>query len=68
MEEMRQAALAGDVEKLDALLADDSTFINVSGGVFTKRQYVVGIRTGAVVVDALSFEAMAIRLCGNTNP
>ena len=66
MEAVRQAALAGDADKIDELMADDCTFVNVSGRLITKQQYVGAVRARMVIVEALTYEDVAIRIYGNT--
>lgn len=66
LESLRQATLAGDAEKIDALMADDCTFVTATGRLITKPQYVAAIRGRMLVVDQVTFEDIAIRFYGNT--
>ena len=66
LESLRQATVAGDAEKIDALMADDCTFITGTGRLVTKPQYLRAIRGRMLVVDLLTFEDVAIRIYGNT--
>ena len=66
LESLRQATLAGDADKLGALLADDLTFVTATGRLITKPQYLRAVRGRMLVVDHLTFEDVAIRIYGNT--
>ena len=66
LEHLRQATLAGDADKLDALLGDDLTFITATGRLITKSQYVKAVRGRMLLVDLLTFEDVAIRVYGDT--
>lgn len=66
LEALRLAALANDADKLDALLSDDCTLIVGPGRLVMKPQYVAFVRGGSIIIDALAFEDVAIRVYGNT--
>jgi ketosteroid isomerase-like protein len=66
LEALRLAALAGDADKQDALMSDDCTLVVVSGRLITKPQYLSFVRGGMVVVDALTYEEVVIRVYGST--
>jgi ketosteroid isomerase-like protein len=66
LENLRQATLAGDADKLADLLADDLTFVTATGRLITKPQYLRAVRGRMLVVDVLTFEDVAIRLYGTT--
>ena len=51
------AALAGDVAALDALLADDLVFVNQFGHVLSKQDDLDLHRTGAFQLETLAFSA-----------
>lgn len=52
---LRDAALAGDVSALDALLADDLVFIDSAGRLLTKPQDLDLHRTGTLKLTRLEF-------------
>ncbi|TCK23080.1 ketosteroid isomerase-like protein [Ancylobacter aquaticus] len=52
-----EAALAGDVAALDALLADDLVFVNQFGHVLSKEDDLDLHRTGAFRLETLAFSA-----------
>lgn len=52
---LRDAALAGDVASLDALLADDLVFVNQFGHVLSKEDDLDLHRTGAFRLERLAF-------------
>ena len=66
LEAFRQAALANDANKLDPLLTDDCTAIVGPGLLLTKPQLLSALRDGSLVIDALTFDDIAIRLYGST--
>jgi ketosteroid isomerase-like protein len=66
MEAVRLAALAGDAEKLDAVMSDDCTLVLASGRLVAKPQYLAVVRGGALAFEALTYEDVVIRVYANT--
>lgn len=64
---LRDAALAGDVAALDALLADDLIFTNQIGQVLTKDDDLALHRTGALRLDSLAFSDYRLRRLDETH-
>lgn len=64
---LRDAALAGDVAALDALLADDLIFINQMGQVLSKDDDLALHRTGALRLDSLAFSDYRLRRLDETH-
>ena len=66
MEAFRQASLANDADRLDALMADDCTVILVTGRLVMKPQFLAVVRGGSLAIDAFSYDDVAVRIYGNT--
>jgi uncharacterized protein (TIGR02246 family) len=66
LEAFRQASLANDASKLDALMADDCTAIVGPGLLVTKPQLLSALRDGSLVFDEVTFDDIVIRVYGNT--
>jgi ketosteroid isomerase-like protein len=60
----REAMLAGDVDALDRLLADDAVWIHASSSVDTKASFIEGIRTGRLQCFRFDQEHLSVRLYG----
>ena len=54
----RLALLAGDLERLDALLSPQLVYIHSSGGQDSKASYLEHMRSGSLKYLSLSFEAL----------
>ncbi len=65
-EQLRQAALKGDVATFDKLLADDHISINIVGGTATKTEVLENFKSGKVKFEALEFSDMKVRVYGDT--
>lgn len=63
-EARRQAMLAGDVAKLDALLSDALVYVHSSGGVDSKQSYLDKLARGVMRYETLEFIAPQARLIG----
>ncbi|MFM0052187.1 nuclear transport factor 2 family protein [Caballeronia grimmiae] len=63
-EQLRQAMLSSDVKALDALLADDLSFVDATGKVWTKADDLNGHRYGMQRIDRLDVEEQSIRVYG----
>ncbi|VXB15773.1 Cytochrome P450 oxidoreductase [Burkholderia sp. 8Y] len=63
-ERLRQAMIASDVNALDALLADDLSFVDATGKVWTKADDLNGHRYGMQRIDTLKVEEQSIRVYG----
>ncbi|WP_428031064.1 nuclear transport factor 2 family protein [Ancylobacter sp.] len=61
---LRDAALAGDVAALEALLADDLVFVNQLGHVLGKEDDLDLHRTGAFRLETLTFSGYRLRSMG----
>jgi ketosteroid isomerase-like protein len=64
---LRDAALAGDVAALDALLADDLIFTNQLGQVLDKEKDLDLHRNGALRLDSLAFSDYRLRRLDETH-
>lgn len=64
-ERLRSAMLTGDVQALDALLADDVTFIDHLGRRVDKLQELEAHRTGILKLDQLDVYDRVIKLLVN---
>jgi ketosteroid isomerase-like protein len=64
-EQLKAAMLAGDVQALDALLADDVTFIDHLGRRVDKLQELEAHRTGILKLDQLDIYDSVIKLLDN---
>jgi len=62
--QLRQAMLSSDVKALDALLADDLSFVDATGKVWTKADDLNGHRYGMQRIDRLDVEEQSIRVYG----
>ncbi|MDR5739815.1 MULTISPECIES: nuclear transport factor 2 family protein [unclassified Caballeronia] len=63
-EQLRQAMLSSDVKALDALLADDLSFVDATGKVWTKADDLNGHRYGVQRIDRLDVEEQSVRVHG----
>lgn len=63
--QFRAATLAGDVQALDALVADDVTFIDHLGRRVEKRQELEAYRTGILKLNQLDVYDRVIQLLDN---
>ena len=63
-ERLRQAMTSSDVKALDALLADDLTFVDATGKVWSKSDDLNGHRYGMQRIDKLEVEEQSIRVYG----
>ncbi len=63
-EQLRQAMTSSDVKALDALLADDLTFVDAAGKVWSKSDDLNGHRYGMQRIDKLEVEEQSIRVYG----
>lgn len=61
-----QAMVDGDVDTLDALLADDLTYVHTSAVMDTKQSIIGAIRTGALNYRKMSPRNVSVRSCGDT--
>jgi ketosteroid isomerase-like protein len=60
----REAMLAGDVDALDRLLADDAVWIHGSSSVDTKSTFMEGFRTGRLQCFRFDQEHLFVRVYG----
>jgi hypothetical protein len=60
--QLREAMLASNVNVLDALLADDLTFVDATGKVWSKADDLNGHRYGVQRIDRLEIEEQAVRV------
>jgi ketosteroid isomerase-like protein len=63
-ERLRKAMLASDVEALDALLADDLSFVDATGKTWTKADDLNGHRYGMQRIEKLDVEEQSVRVYG----
>jgi ketosteroid isomerase-like protein len=63
-EQLRQAMTSSDVKALDALLADDLSFVDATGKVWSKSDDLNGHRYGMQRIDRLDVEEQSVRLYG----
>jgi ketosteroid isomerase-like protein len=57
-ESRRQALLAGDLQRLDALLSPDLVYIHSSGGQDSKTSYLEHMRGGSLKYLSMSFDEL----------
>jgi ketosteroid isomerase-like protein len=65
-ERHRMAAVKGDTEALDAVLADDWVVVGPTGEVDTKRQQEQKIKDGSLVFEAIDAKEVTVRMHGDT--
>ncbi len=65
-EQVRQAALKGDVATFDKLLADDYIDISVLGVTSTKAQVLENFKSGKLKYEAIEFPDTKVRVYGDT--
>ena len=65
-EQLRQAALKGDVATLDKLLADDYIAISIFGGTSSKAEVLERFKSGKLKYDAIEISDMKVRVYGDT--
>ncbi|HTE56886.1 MAG TPA: nuclear transport factor 2 family protein [Kofleriaceae bacterium] len=65
-ERRRQAELRGDAAALDALSTDDLRLVGPVGFVIDKKQWLDGYRSGALVVESLTWDEVEVREYGDT--
>ncbi len=65
-DQVRQAALKGDVATFDKLLADDYMDINVLGVTSTKAQVLENFKSGKLKYEAIEFSDTQVRVYGDT--
>jgi ketosteroid isomerase-like protein len=61
---LKDAMLASNVEALDTLLADDLTFVDATGKVWSKADDLNGHRYGVQRIDRLEVEEQSVRTYG----
>ena len=61
---LRRAILAGDVNELDALIAEDLLFVSHLGQILTKETDLAAYRSGALKIDRLDFSETDVRPMG----
>lgn len=59
--QLRDAMLASDVDALDALLADDLTFVDATGKVWSKADDLNAHRYGVQRIERLEIEELTVR-------
>ena len=64
-ERLKKAMIASDVEALDALLADDLSFVDATGKVWTKADDLNGHRYGMQRIEKLDVEEQSVRVYGS---
>ena len=65
-EQLRQAALKGDVATYDKLLADDYIVINGVGGTSTKADILENFKSGNLKYEAIDVSDTKVRIYGDT--
>ncbi len=65
-EQLRQAALKGDVATFDKLLADDHISIGILGGINTKAEVLENFKSGKLKFEAVDALDMKVRVYGDT--
>jgi ketosteroid isomerase-like protein len=63
-ERLKQAMMASDVTALDALLADDLTFVDATGKIWSKADDLNGHRHGMQRIDKLEVAEQSVRVYG----
>ncbi|KAK47073.1 cytochrome P450 oxidoreductase [Caballeronia jiangsuensis] len=63
-ERLKKAMLTSDVDALDALLADDLSFVDATGKVWTKADDLNGHRYGMQRIEKLDVEEQSVRVYG----
>jgi ketosteroid isomerase-like protein len=61
---LQEAMTASDVDALDALLADDLSFVDATGKVWTKADDLNGHRYGMQRIETLEVEEQSVRVYG----
>jgi ketosteroid isomerase-like protein len=61
---LKDAMLASNVDVLDTLLADDLTFVDATGKVWSKADDLNGHRYGVQQIDRLAVEEQSVRAYG----
>ncbi|MDR5762075.1 nuclear transport factor 2 family protein [Caballeronia sp. LZ035] len=61
---LKQAMMKSDVDALDALLADDLSFVDATGKVWTKADDLNGHRYGMQRIEKLETEDVRVRVYG----
>jgi len=61
---LRQAILKGDIDELDALIAEDLIFIGHLGQIITKKADLATYRSGALKIDRLDLSETDVRPMG----
>ncbi|SAK93687.1 cytochrome P450 [Caballeronia catudaia] len=64
-ERLKKAMLASDVDALDALLADNLSFVDATGKVWTKADDLNGHRYGMQRIEKLDVEEQSVRVYGS---
>ena len=64
-ERLKKAMVASDVDALDALLADDLSFVDATGKVWTKADDLNGHRYGMQRIETLDVEDQSVRVYGS---
>jgi len=64
-ERLKKAMLTSDVDALDALLADDLSFVDATGKVWTKADDLNGHRYGMQRIEKLDGEEQSVRVYGS---
>ncbi|BCQ25065.1 DUF3225 domain-containing protein [Caballeronia sp. NK8] len=62
---LKQAMVASDVAALDALLADDLSFVDATGKVWSKADDLNGHRYGMQRIEKLDVEEQSVRVYGS---
>ncbi len=65
-EQLRQAALKGDVATYDKLVADDYISIGILGGSLTKTELLESFKSGKLKFEAFDVSDMKVRVYGDT--
>jgi ketosteroid isomerase-like protein len=65
-ERHRVAAVKGDTQALDAVLADDWVVVGPTGEVDTKRQQEQKMKDGSLVFEAIDAQEVKVRMHGDT--
>ncbi len=59
------AAKAGDVDKLSAMLADDWVGLGSDGAQMTKKQLLDSVKNGEVKIESMEFGPMHVKVIGS---
>jgi ketosteroid isomerase-like protein len=64
-QDLGDAIVAGDTNKLNQILADDWESVGSSGGIATKQSFLAGLKSGKHKLESFEIESMDVKVFGN---